>query len=227
MLYRHRQVLFFLTLLFTATTVAADFEWPLRCPDGSERQCLVSITYPDIDGDGHDASCNLASDRAHTGTDLVPTEHAVSEGVAVIAAASGTVIYTQGDLFDQCPADHPECLPASRRKIRPGFQGGYTTCTAQGNYCSENQTDCFWCFSGNYVVIEHEDSFTTYLHLKQDSLTVAPGDRVNSGDKLGLVGSSGNSDGPHLHFEIWAGGLFRPVDPWSGDCGATNAVWIR
>jgi murein DD-endopeptidase MepM/ murein hydrolase activator NlpD len=54
---------------------------------------------------------------------------------------------------------------------------------------------------GNLVEIKHENGFTTrYGHL---SKTIAKeGDRVNAGDLIALMGSTGRSTGPHLHFEI-------------------------
>lgn len=67
---------------------------------------------------------------------------------------------------------------------------------------------------GNYVVIEHPDGFRTlYFHLKAGSIEVTKGQEVGTGTRLGVVGSSGNSNGPHLHFEVHdeAG---RPVDPF-------------
>jgi murein DD-endopeptidase MepM/ murein hydrolase activator NlpD len=54
---------------------------------------------------------------------------------------------------------------------------------------------------GNYVVISHGNGFSTlYAHLSKRS--VKEGDKVQKGQVLGLTGSTGNSTGPHLHFEI-------------------------
>ena len=58
----------------------------------------------------------------------------------------------------------------------------------------------------NFVEISHPDGSTaTYGHLKQNSVDLSLGQYVDSGDQIGLVGSSGNSSGPHLHFEVTDG----------------------
>lgn len=58
---------------------------------------------------------------------------------------------------------------------------------------------------GNLVVIRHADGFgTLYAHLS--SIDVSPGDAVARGQRIGAIGSTGRSTGPHLHFEIQVGG---------------------
>lgn len=58
---------------------------------------------------------------------------------------------------------------------------------------------------GNAVYVEHSGGFQTrYAHMS--ALTVSTGDQVSQGDRVGLVGSTGNSTGPHMHFEIRHGG---------------------
>jgi murein DD-endopeptidase MepM/ murein hydrolase activator NlpD len=54
---------------------------------------------------------------------------------------------------------------------------------------------------GNAIVIKHAPgSYTQYAHLL--SINVSPGQQVKTGQKIGEVGSTGNSTGPHLHFEV-------------------------
>lgn len=77
----------------------------------------------------------------------------------------------------------------------------------------------------NYVAIRHPDGVVSYyLHLKKNSVAVVIGSRVQAGDLLGSVGSSGFSDIPHLHFEVRdsTGAL---IDPWAGSCGASESRW--
>jgi len=57
--------------------------------------------------------------------------------------------------------------------------------------------------SGNHVVLDLGDGrWALYAHLQPGSVRGEPGQRVKRGDVLGLVGSSGNSDAPHLHFQV-------------------------
>ena len=66
--------------------------------------------------------------------------------------------------------------------------------------------------AGNYVKIEHDDStVTTYMHLSE--LLVNKGDRIESGTVIGLIGSTGHSTGPHLHFEYRPNINSEPENP--------------
>lgn len=76
---------------------------------------------------------------------------------------------------------------------------------------------------GNLVIVEHPDGRQTYYaHLGE--IAVREGQSVDRRTNLGAVGSTGNSSGPHLHFEVRVNG--RPVDPRS-QLGERNAGAAR
>jgi murein DD-endopeptidase MepM/ murein hydrolase activator NlpD len=59
---------------------------------------------------------------------------------------------------------------------------------------------------GNYVCISHGFGlFSFYAHLKNNSITLKIGDYVKQSEKIGLVGNSGRSPFPHLHFQVQSG----------------------
>ncbi|MEO6831328.1 MAG: peptidoglycan DD-metalloendopeptidase family protein [Chitinophagaceae bacterium] len=79
---------------------------------------------------------------------------------------------------------------------------------------------------GNYIGITHAGKLQTYYgHLRKNSILVKVGDSVIAGQKIGLVGSSGNSESPHLHFELWYDST-NYIDPFSGPCGHDSTYWI-
>ncbi|MEN6327895.1 MAG: M56 family metallopeptidase [Syntrophomonas sp.] len=65
-------------------------------------------------------------------------------------------------------------------------------------------------YYGNYIVIVHNDG-TACLYAHCSVLAVKTGDRVNKGDKIAEVGSTGIATGPHCHFEFRLNG--KPIDP--------------
>ena len=83
---------------------------------------------------------------------------------------------------------HPVRATGAGKVVRAGRNGGY----------------------GKMVEIDHGNGITTrYAHLKK--LHVKRGDRIELGARIGDVGSTGRSTGPHLHYEIRKGG--KPIDP--------------
>ena len=67
---------------------------------------------------------------------------------------------------------------------------------------------------GIQAVQKVDGGWVIYAHLSK--LDVKPGDKVTKGQQIGLSGNTGNSSGPHLHFEVrdnarWSAG--KPVDP--------------
>jgi murein DD-endopeptidase MepM/ murein hydrolase activator NlpD len=82
--------------------------------------------------------------------------------------------------------------------------------------------------AGHYVVVHGDDQRDyVFMHMLDGSVAVQKGQGITAGQQLGAVGSTGSSDGPHLHFEIWPDGWYssrasRPIDPlpdllaWAG-----------
>ena len=78
----------------------------------------------------------------------------------------------------------------------------------------------------NFVQILQDDGLSAiYLHMRSGSVTTVPvGTRVAVGDYLGLVGSSGSSSGPHMHFEL-RDAHNAVIDPRHGQCNASPDLW--
>ena len=93
-------------------------------------------------------------------------------GAPIHAVANGTVVGLQDGLRDQVPGEPPV---------------GVTIQNAGGNYIVER--------IGPHL-------FAFYAHLQPGSLRVRRGQRLHTGQVIGLLGNSGNSSGPHLHFHI-------------------------
>lgn len=65
---------------------------------------------------------------------------------------------------------------------------------------------------GNYVVINHNNGYMTlYAHMSKIAAKV--GATVAKGDVIGYVGSTGDSTGPHVHYEVWQGTKWHHVNP--------------
>ena len=74
---------------------------------------------------------------------------------------------------------------------------------------------------GNFVKLEHGGGFGTgYGHMSR--IAVSPGSHVRAGQVIGYVGSTGLSTGPHLHYELYRGGV--PVNPATVSFTTTSQV---
>ena len=104
---------------------------------------------------------------------------------------------------------------------------GVVTATNDGEYdrCSTGDCDGGDGY-GNYVRIQHADGKSTiYGHFKNGSVAVSVGDTVGCGQKIGEMGSSGYSTGPHVHFEVRNSGNVSE-DPFDGPCSAPPVYWV-
>jgi murein DD-endopeptidase MepM/ murein hydrolase activator NlpD len=79
--------------------------------------------------------------------------------------------------------------------------------------------------AGHYVVVHSADYDYVFMHLRTGSTVVKEGQSVRTGQRIGDVGSTGESSGPHLHFEVWVGPWYaggHAIDPlpllqaWAG-----------
>ncbi|NQU99643.1 MAG: M23 family metallopeptidase [Parcubacteria group bacterium] len=94
-----------------------------------------------------------------------------------------------------------------------------------GDGCSANSGDGGGY--GNHIIIEHSNGYyTLYGHMEKGSVIVNLGDKINAGDMIGLVGSSGFSMGSdecgrfeHLHFEVRKTMFGGYVNPYNLDTG--------
>ena len=122
------------------------------------------------------------------------------------APVKGTVTMSFGETSGVLGKDRPSHegvdIKAARGSfVRAAGDGKVTDAT------SRYRGQTAW---GNVVVIDHGHGLVTrYAHL--DSFRVKKGDIVDAGDVIGVVGSTGRSSGPHLHFEVIQDGL--AIDP--------------
>lgn len=180
-----------LVLSLVTPAVAGDFRLtqPIDCVIG--QNCHIQ-QYVDHDpGEGaRDFRCGTLSYDTHTGTDFaLPDLAAMARGVDVLAAAPGVVV-----------------------GLRDGMADRYLT--------EENRAEIEGRGCGNGVALRHADGWETrYCHLKQGSITVQTGDRIEQGTVLGQVGLSGFTQFPHLELVVEKDGAI--VDPFDTDGAAT------
>ena len=93
-------------------------------------------------------------------------------GDSVLAVADAIVVASRNDLPDQVPGRLPDGLPIDEA-------------------------------DGNFVILDiGGGAYALYAHMQPGSVRVSAGDRVRRGDQIGKVGNSGNSQAPHLHFQV-------------------------
>lgn len=102
-------------------------------------------------------------------------------GREVLAPADGVIAYARNDVPDNGPGLAPESVFS---KLDEPIQAS----------------------AGNAVIISHGNSeYSVMMHMQKGSVRVTKGQSVKRGDIIGLIGSSGDSFGPHLHFQVQTG----------------------
>ena len=185
-------------LMVAGPASAIELDLPIACEIG--RDCRIQA-YVDRDpGPGAtDYHCGPLTYDGHNGVDFrLPSFADLDADVSVRAAADGVVALRRDGLPDVHVA-----LVGEEAITREGL--------------------------GNMVVLDHGDGWTTeYGHMRRRSIAVAPGENVARGQALGLVGLSGLTSFPHLHFAARHRGTV--VDPFTGPdssgCGGVGVpLW--
>ncbi|MFB7825504.1 MULTISPECIES: M23 family metallopeptidase [Streptomyces] len=116
------------------------------------------------------------------------TQTASSGWVTPVAGGISTSYRTAGAMWSSGYHTGADFIASSGTTVRAVGAGTVVSAGWSGAY-------------GNEVVIKHADgNYSQYAHLS--SLAVSAGQSVSGGQQIGLSGSTGNSTGPHLHFEI-------------------------
>ncbi len=160
-------------------------EPPIDCT--LDDDCFI-LLYPDRDpGPGEiDFGCGRQTYNGHKGTDFgIANLDRMKAGVPVIASAPGTVLRVRDGVSDRLITD-PKQVEAL------------------------NGREC-----GNGIFIDHGNGWETqYCHLRNGSVVVTPGTKVDTGTVLGMVGASGAASFPHVHITALYQG--EVVDPFVG-----------
>ena len=171
---------------------------PIKC-----RPDLTCFFQNHVDHDPSDKArdyrCGRRSYDGHDGTDIrIRNQEIQKQGVEVLAAAPGRVIGARNDMDD-----------ISVKTVGKAAIAG---------------KEC-----GNGVLIEHESGWRTqYCHMAKGSVRVKVGDQMTTGQPIGLVGLSGDTEFFHLHFTVRHRG--KIVDPFAhgapeNSCGGGRSIW--
>lgn len=103
-------------------------------------------------------------------------------GREILAPAAGTIVYARNDVPDN---PHPgEIADSTWSRLH----------------------DPVMAYAGNCVIIDHGNSeYSVMMHMQPGSVRVKAGDRVVTGQVVGLLGNSGDAFGPHLHYQLQSG----------------------
>lgn len=124
------------------------------------------------------------------------------------SSGNGTLVNSSGLI---CPLQYSGTYVSSPfyRNSDGSYHGALDLCVSGGSYgksisAAESGTvitaSYHWSY-GNYVVVDHGNGLST-LYAHCSSLAVGAGQSVSKGQTIAYVGSTGNSSGPHLHFEV-------------------------
>ena len=162
------------------------FQMPLECEIGVDCWVLRYFDHDPSEGT-KDHQCGFMTGDDHRGIDIRVRDYvAMHQGVVVVAAADGVVTATRDGVEDV---------------------------TVEHNTDSRDEVSKYGL--GNTVIISHGDGWTSaYGHMLKGSVLVKEGDQVTAGQPLGMVGLSGLTSFPHVHFMVKYND--KAVDPFTG-----------
>ncbi len=178
-----------------------------------DRINIVSLQWPLKAATGFN-DCGFYVVSAYVDHDTTTSFHDYNNGTVTYNGHRGTDIATFPFHFYKMDSNQVEVVAAGAGTIIDKHDGEY-------------DRNCVGVGSGliaNYIIIQHADgSEALYWHMKSGKVTTKTiGQTVVAGEYLGVVGSSGSSSGPHLHFEVWSGNTAATlVDPFAGP----NNTW--
>ena len=144
-------------------------------------------------------------------------ERAESDRLERELAGSGSGVF-RGSMTWPVPASHritsnfgPRICPFHGPELHPGIDIGAPSGSAIVAAGGGTVIYAGWRGSyGNTVMIDHGNGVVTlYAHQVAGGIRVSSGQRVARGQRIGAVGSTGNSTGPHLHFEVRVNGAAK------------------
>lgn len=125
--------------------------------------------------------------------------------------------------FEAMDAGSPAVLAAAAGVVVSVADGNYDRC--HGDMATGEVSCDGYPMVANHVILEHASGDRSlYWHLQRDSVAVVLGQEVACGAHLGLVGSSGNSSAPHLHFEL-QDATGTALDPYAGPRSQPETWW--
>lgn len=174
----------------TAAQELPKLAFPVACTPGED--CWIA-NYPDANPTdrAEDFTCGARTYDGHTGTDFALRDfRSMQDGVFVLAATSGTVERVRDGEEDRMRSDE--------------------------ELASITDREC-----GNGVMVRHASGLRVlYCHLRENSISVKPGDRVVPLQPIAQVGQSGKAEFPHLHIELI--GEDGRIDPFTGQAPGTG-----
>ena len=185
-------------LPLTYQPMITGFQWPIKQASGFNDNGYYGITnYVDEDNSAGilEYNCGNRTYNGHQGTDIATWPFPWQK---MLLNAIQIIAAAPGTIIYKSDGNSD------------------TSCAFCPSYCNWNAV----------YVMQTDGSVAWYGHMKTNSQTSKTvGQTVALGEFLGIVGSSGNSTAPHLHFQVYTDNTYTQlVDPWGGPCNGLNGT---